>query len=696
MKDKTLIEANDELHTKKEKLLVIVGAILFGVFMFIATCFEWLAYPEQLTQDMLYKSDEPINNDIKIIAIDEKSIEALGDYNQWSRQIYADLVNILCQDECKPDVIGFDVMFFAERDEVSDEAFAKACEEAGNVVLASQLNVGYDKPQEVENGEAKVYWPGTVMLPFDELNKASDSGFVDIILDNDGFLRHTLLSVETNQGVVCSFAMAVSKKYCEVTGNEFIEPKTDATGSMLIQYVGDPGSYEYISLCDVLDGTVPATVFDGSIVLIGSYAETMMDSYNVMVDRRSRMFGVEVNANIVQNILSGNQLQRPSLLIVAIINGVVAGVLLYITNKKRIRALSVVVGITLITHFVFCIAMYDIGILWYVSYMVVGLVMVYIINVVWKYIYEQREKERDTALLLFSMAEAMTEAIDQRTPYNASHTINVAKYSVELANYVNKQYKKKRTKIHFSYDDITQLKLAALLHDVGKLSVPLEILDKPTRLGAYKEDLFVRLEKIELLCKLDLAEKNRDEAVVKKELKELEEIRNIVNDMDKKEFLQDEDKKLIEDIICKEYVYADGEKLSYFTQKEKECLLIPKGTLTADEMEMVHHHAIYTDEILERIRFGKNYNKVRHMAASHHEFINGKGYPKHLQGEEIDASTRILTICDVYDALTADDRPYKKAKTKEQTFKILGFMAKDKEIDEELFGFARELWSEEV
>ncbi len=693
----------DTLYTPKERIVVIIMALLFGVLVFAFTYKGVMAYPEQLAQDMIYKSDEPLDNNIKIIAIDDKSMYELGDYALWSRQIYADLVNTLCNDETKPAVIGFDVMFFTERDKAGDDAFVEACANAGNVVVASQLNIRQHNNMYIPEGSSMLYWAGTVSRPYEALDEVVDLGYVDIILDNDGFVRHSLLSVDSSQGMQYSLATAMARKYCEVSGQEFIEPVVDSTGSMLIHYIAPPGSYEYISLSDVISGNVPASVFDGAIVLVGSYTEGMMDSYNVMVDRRSRMFGVEINANIIQNLISGEQLTRPSLLVTAVIYGILAAVIFYITNRKKITFLTIVTLLALILHLVCCFALYrGMGMMCYITYMCVALLVIYVVNIIWKYTYERIERERELKMLLFSMAEAMTEAIDQRTPYNASHTLNVAKYSVDLGNYINSQHKKKRTKLKLTSDELNQLKLAALLHDVGKMSVPLEVLDKPTRLGAHMEDINERFDKIELLCKLDIAECKMDHRKENSEkiselnntLTELADIRRQIIELDKKEFLREEDKAQLEAIIDKEYISQAGDKIKYFTSEEKECLLIPKGTLTAEEMEQVHHHVIYTDEILKKIRFGKDYANVRNIAASHHELLNGRGYPKHLQDEDIDIPTRILTICDVFDALTADDRPYKKAKTKEETFKILGFMAKDGEIDGEILEFAKELWAD--
>lgn len=681
---------------KTRQMGIIIAALLFGVLMFCATYFEWLAYPEQLTQDMMYQSKEFLNNDIKIIAIDDKSIEEMGNYNQWSRQTYADLLNVLYAGDNRPAVVAFDVLFFTERDAEGDAAFVESCKEAGNVVLASQLDFEQRDPLVIEeNGETKVYWGGEELLPMDALQENTSHGFVNLILDNDGFVRHSLIQVETPDGISESFATGISRQYCEETGTPFIEPVLNDVGSILIHYVARPGSYESISIVDVLSGKVPASVFDDAIVLVGSYSEGMMDAYNVTVDRRSRMYGVEINANIVQTILSGEQIFKPALWTVALVNGLLAGFLLYITNNKRISVMSLVLLGALGVHFAFCFGLYHgAGILWYVTYMIVAIILIYIINVIWKYLYERREREKELKGLLYSMAEAMTEAIDQRTPYNGSHTRHVSVYCVELAEYVNAQYKKKRTKLHLKSQEINQLKLAALLHDVGKMSVPLEILDKPTRLGAHRNEIMTRLEKIELLYRLDQAEGYKPKEMVQKELEYIETVRDFVEEMDKKEFLPEEDKEKISELSREYYEYSDGVRLPFLTEEEIECLMIPKGTLTEEEMEQVHEHATYTDEILEHIQFGKDYSKVRQIAASHHELLNGQGYPRHLQGEEIDLATRILTICDVYDALTADDRPYKKAKTKEQTFMILDIMAKDGEIDSELAGFAKELWGE--
>ena len=122
--------------------------------------------------------------------------------------------------------------------------------------------------------------------------------------------------------------------------------------------------------------------------------------------------------------------------------------------------------------------------------------------------------------------------------------------------------------------------------------------------------------------------------------------------------------------------------------------MITRGTLTESEIDQVHEHVIFTNRIISRIRFGKKFENVREIASSHHELINGKGYPNHLKDGEISLATRILTVADIYDALVSDNRPYKRAKGKRETFMILKEMAGRGELDEELVQFAVELWGD--
>jgi hypothetical protein len=174
--------------------------------------------------------------------------------------------------------------------------------------------------------------------------------------------------------------------------------------------------------------------------------------------------------------------------------------------------------------------------------------------------------------------------------------------------------------------------------------------------------------------------------IMQKELKEnieFVEKANIVPFLDDEAFAKID---LLGEII---YTKPDGEKVYFMTEEEKEELKIRKGTLTAAERAKIEEHVVYTDKILSKINFGKKYDKVRFIAGAHHEFINGTGYPNHLQGADIPLEVRILTIMDVFDSLSSSDRPYRKQSSLSETFDILEAMSKEGKLDMSLVQLAR-------
>lgn len=673
----------------KRKLWVGIVSVIFGIAVGMAAYFGWFSYAELFYEDILYQQENELNNNIKIIAIDDKTMSELGDYGNWSRQYYADLVNTLNTEEGKPAVIAFDIMFFDERDAIGDTAFADACMKHGNAVVASKLESSIKYYQKDDNVNVERVTACTE--PYEMLYENVSTGYVNTVLDDDGFARHTLARIINEETVLKSFSSVIYEQYMKTLGYDEKDIKV-SDELFWIDYAAKPGSYEMISMCDVLNGNVPADTFRDCIVLVGGCSVGMMDSYGVPIDRKKLMYGVEINANIIQSFIDEKHVSYLNKIVSSIIIGCAAGCFLAFTNRRKIKYMTTILVIMLTCHVLICLGLYRAGVIIPVLYSFFGYIAAYFINIILKYVSERRLRIKELRETLFSMAEAMTEAIDGRTPYNASHTRHVAEYSVELAEYINVKHKKGDTKLHLSKNEIEQLHLAALLHDVGKLDISHKVLDKPSRLGDNLETFLNRIEKLQLMIKLDIARAVIDEKAGDEKLLEIDRIKDFVDEINSKEWLSDEEKQYIEQIRTLYYEDSEGQKLYYLSDSEYECLTIAKGTLTKNEIEKVHEHVVYTDKILGRIKFGRNYGNVRKIAGSHHEFLNGKGYPNNLNEDEIDTATRILTIADVYDALTADDRPYKKAKSKEDSFKILHFMEKDGEIDGEILGFAEELW----
>lgn len=291
---------------------------------------------------------------------------------------------------------------------------------------------------------------------------------------------------------------------------------------------------------------------------------------------------------------------------------------------------------------------------------------------------------QDLDELLDSFVQSMTTAIDARTPYNANHTKNVASYCMEIVDYINALHTRGEYRDFITENDRDQLWMAAMLHDIGKMITPREVLNKATRLGDKYEHLVDKLEKIQLLMKIDMLEGRLDSAEWAMEDLRLSNFLAELPGMNIRERLSDSEIYRVEEMGKKEYHGKDNVVIPYLSEDEKEDLGIIKGTLTMGERAIVQEHVVFTDKMLDKIKFNEKYARVRKIASSHHEFLDGSGYPNHLVAKDIDNLTRILTIVDIYDSLTADDRPYKGTMPVHKALEILDSMAGEGKLDKEL------------
>lgn len=286
--------------------------------------------------------------------------------------------------------------------------------------------------------------------------------------------------------------------------------------------------------------------------------------------------------------------------------------------------------------------------------------------------------------LLMSFVAAMTTAIDARTPYNANHTVQVAEYCMEVIDYINALHTRGEYPEYIGESDREQLYMAAMLHDLGKMITPREVLNKSTRLGSMFDSLNNKLEKIRLMMKIDMLEGRMDSAEWAMDDLRLSNFIAELPELNYKERLTEEDIQRIQFISSKVYVDKDGIVIPYLDEDEKKSLSITKGTLTPEERRIVEQHVVYTDKMLDKIKFNERYSKVRSIASRHHEYLNGSGYPNHLVAEDLDMLTRLLTIIDIYDSLTSTDRPYKGTVPVKKALGILSAMVQEGKLDENL------------
>ena len=228
------------------------------------------------------------------------------------------------------------------------------------------------------------------------------------------------------------------------------------------------------------------------------------------------------------------------------------------------------------------------------------------------------------------------------------------------------------------------------LHDVGKLVVPLGVMDKETRLGPALEDIQQRFRVMILMDRLAAAEGKLGADELAARTKEKQEALALIERVNTAGFLPDEDLAAVDALAARSFTDEAGEEQPWLTENEHTCLSIRKGTLTAEERSIMESHVVVTGRILEHVAFPKIYEEVPAWASAHHEYINGKGYPNQLSGDEIPWEVRLLTILDVFDALTARDRPYKQPMPAEKALSILQSMVEEGSLDGDVLNLFKE------
>ena len=287
--------------------------------------------------------------------------------------------------------------------------------------------------------------------------------------------------------------------------------------------------------------------------------------------------------------------------------------------------------------------------------------------------------EQITALL-DSLVGALSSAIDQRSPYNVHHTHNMAAIADAFLDYLSAQNDPRA----FSDDNRRAFLMSIWLHDVGKLTVPLEIMDKESRLGPAIHDVRERFRIIALLSRVAWLEGRLDEAAYRQQTDTLQNALALIERIDHAGFLSDADLAAVEALADQSYTDENGCVRPWLKPEEMTQLRVRKGTLTDAEREVMQSHVVLTSKILNHVAFPKLYAPVPRWAAAHHELLNGKGYPNHLTADDIPTEVRLMTILDVFEALTAQDRPYKPPMPVDKALAILHSMADEGALDREL------------
>ena len=304
--------------------------------------------------------------------------------------------------------------------------------------------------------------------------------------------------------------------------------------------------------------------------------------------------------------------------------------------------------------------------------------------------------------LFESFIKLIADAIDEKSPYTGGHCQRVPELTMMLADAAIKTNSGPLSSFTMTEKEVYELKIAAWLHDCGKVTTPESVMDKATKL----ETIFDRIHLIDHRFELLKAQREnaylhqvleaskKGKSVVTKQLthdikvlkNQLDDDKNFIRKINfGSEFMQPEDKQRVNNIA--DYLYTDdsGHSAKFLTENEVYNLSIERGTLTAEERTVINNHIVVTINMLEALSYPKDLRRVPEYAGGHHERMDGKGYPKGLTRDQMSIPARMMGVADIFEALTSKDRPYKKAKTLSESLNILGKMRLDNHIDPDIF-----------
>lgn len=287
--------------------------------------------------------------------------------------------------------------------------------------------------------------------------------------------------------------------------------------------------------------------------------------------------------------------------------------------------------------------------------------------------------EQVTALL-DSLVNALSKAIDERSPYTANHTQNMAEIAVHFFDYLEQT----RNPWAFSDEKRRAFLMSIRLHDAGKLAIPLEVMDKESRLSSSLSEIKERFRIIALMDRIAFLEGKLSSEEFTHRTEAREKTLSFIERINRAGYLSDDDLAEVEKIAALTFTDEAGNETPWLTSRELACLSIRKGTLTPEERKTIQSHVEITERILKKVSFPAAYMQVPAWASAHHELLNGKGYPKHLTAADISPETRLLTILDIFESLTARDRPYKPAIPVKKALSILQNMVQDGNLDGDL------------
>ncbi len=300
--------------------------------------------------------------------------------------------------------------------------------------------------------------------------------------------------------------------------------------------------------------------------------------------------------------------------------------------------------------------------------------------------------------LFESFINLINTAIDDKSPYTGGHCERVPVLTMLLAEAASRTSTGPLKDFRLTDKDRHELKIAGLLHDCGKITTPVHVVDKATKLQTLFDRIHLidtRFEVLKRDAEIAMLRQGGGSAAVAEfeaRIRQLDEDREFLRRCNiGSERMAESDQERVRRIAGYVWRNEAGARADFLSADEVENLTIPFGTLTSAERAIINHHIDVTIKMLESLPWPKHLKNVPEYAGGHHERVDGKGYPRGLTREQMSVQARVMGIADIFEALTAKDRPYKKGKTLTESLAILGKFKLDGHIDPDLFNvFVRE------
>jgi HD-GYP domain-containing protein (c-di-GMP phosphodiesterase class II) len=291
--------------------------------------------------------------------------------------------------------------------------------------------------------------------------------------------------------------------------------------------------------------------------------------------------------------------------------------------------------------------------------------------------------------LFESFINLINLAIDDKSPYTGGHCQRVPALTVMLAEAVNRINYGYLAGFSMDNRDRYELKIAGLLHDCGKITTPVHVVDKATKLQTIFDRIHLINTRFEVLIRdaeIDFLRNKCTETEWQQRIAQIESDKLFLQNANTGgEFISESACERIKAIGQQYWIGPDKLENPFLSSEEIENLSIARGTLTSAERKIINHHIEVTIDMLESLPWPKHLKNVAEFAGGHHERMDGKGYPRGLTKNQMSIQARIMGIADVFEALTARDRPYKDGMKISQSLTILARMAKEQHIDGDLF-----------